>query len=454
MKSFRLSRRALLRGVGGVAIGLPFLEVMSESGRARGAAITGPKRYINFFSPDGTIYPAFVPTAGASPTTFTLSRILAPLAPNQSKIVVLDGLHNTAAQNGPGDDHMKGMGTMLTGIELAPGTTQGGCCAPAGLAGGISVDQTIAGIIGTGTKLKSLELGVESGSAGTVWGYTSYAGPGLPLPPDNNPASVFTRVFGMLGTSTTDAQRLAVERRSVLDAVIANYTQLNPRLGALDKAKLDEHLSNVRDLESRVTATTGSVGGNCAEPAMPTGDYMMAASFPAVAKLQIDLLVSAMTCDQVRVGSLQFENSVGQAIFSWVDPTITRGHHDMSHDDDSNADTMEKLTKINIWYAQQLNYLMTALAAVPEPTANGMGTMLDNTVIVWCNELSKGNVHSHSPQPFVLAGGAGGALQTGRFLQFDQTPHNNLLVSLVNMMGGNLTTYGNPAYCTGPLAGL
>jgi uncharacterized protein DUF1552 len=455
-KPFQLSRRALLRGAGGVAIGLPFLEIMTPLGRARAATSTmaGPKRYINFFSPDGTIYPAWAPTAGASPSTFTLSRILMPLQPNQSKIVVLDGLSNTAAQNGAGDDHMRGMGTMLTGIELAPGTTQGGCCAPAGLAGGISVDQTIAGIIGTGTKLKSLELGVESGSAGTVWGYTSYSAASQPLPPDNNPASVFTRVFSMLGTSTTAAQRLAAERKSVLDAVIANYAQLNPKLGAFDKSKLDEHLSNVRDLETRVTATS-TTGATCTTPAMPTGDYKMAASFPNVAKLQMDLLVAAMACDQVRVGSLQFENSVGQAMFTWVDPTITRGHHDMSHDDDSNADTMEKLTKINVWYAQQLNYLMTSLAAVPEPTATGMGTMLDNTVIVWCNELSKGNIHSHTPQPFVLAGGAGGALQTGRYLQFaGKTPHNNLLVSLVNMMGGNIKTFGNPAYCTGPLTGL
>jgi hypothetical protein len=455
-KPFRLSRRALLRGAGGVAIGLPFLEIMAPRGRASAATMAGPKRYINFFSPNGTIYSNWAPTAGASPSSFTLSPILAPLAPNQSKIVVLDGLSNTAAQNGAGDDHMRGMGTMLTGIELSPGTTQGGCCAPAGLAGGISVDQTIAGVIGTGTKLKSLELGVESGSAGTVWGYTSYAAASQPLPPDNNPASVFTRVFSALGTSGSDAQRLAAERKSVLDAVIANYAQLSPKLGALDKSKLDAHLSNVRDLETRVTATTGAVGASCAKPTMPAGDYQKNASFPAVGKLQMDLLSMAMACDLVRVASLQWENSVGGTQFTWVDPTITRGHHDMSHDDDSNADTMDKLTKINTWYAQQLNYLIDALAAIPEPTATGMGTMLDNTVIVWCNELAKGNIHSHTPQPFVLAGGAGGALQTGRYLQFGggKTPHNNLLVSLVNMMGGTVKTFGNPAYCTGALTGL
>ena len=123
MKSLRLSRRTLLRGAGGVAIGLPFLEIMMPQGRAY-AADALPKRYINFFSPNGTIYPAWVPTAGTSPTDFKLSAILAPLAPNQKNIVVLDGLTNTAATKGPGDDHMKGMGAMLTGIELMAGTTQ------------------------------------------------------------------------------------------------------------------------------------------------------------------------------------------------------------------------------------------------------------------------------------------------------------------------------------------
>jgi hypothetical protein len=454
MKSFRLSRRALLRGASGFAIGLPFLEIMAPRGRARAATVAAPKRYINFFSPNGTIYPAWVPTAGTSPSSFTLSRILAPLAPNQKSIVVLDGISNVAGTHGNGDDHMRGMGTMLTGTELAPGTTMGGAGTPAGLAGGISVDQSIAAIIGQGTKLKSLELGVESGSAGTVWGYTSYSGPSQALPPDNNPASVFTRVFSTLGTNVSEAQRLAAERKSVLDAVVANYAQLNPRLGALDRAKLDAHLSNVRDLETRVTAVGATLGASCAKPAMPTGDYQKNASFPTVGKLQTDLLVMAMACDLTRVGTLQFENSVGGTQFTWVDPTITRGHHDMSHDADTIADTMEKLTKINIWYAQQLNYLLTSLAAVPEPTASGMGTMLDNTVVVWCNELAKGNIHSHAPQPFVLAGGAGGALQPGRFLQFNKVPHNNLLVSLINLMGGKATTFGNPAYCTGPLTGL
>jgi hypothetical protein len=325
----------------------------------------------------------------------------------------------------------------------------GGAGDPAGLAGGISVDQTIANQIGQTTKFRSLELGVESSGAGTVWGYTSYTGANQPLPPDNNPASVFNRVFGQLGTSAADLQRIQAERRSVLDAVIAGYGKLNPKLGAADKAKLDQHLTNIRDIETRITAPTAA-GAACRKPAAPTIDYKANDNFPAVGKLQMDLLVMALACDLARVGTIQWERSVGDIQFHWVDPTIDRGHHDMSHDADSVADTQEKLTKINTWYAGQLNYLVDSLKAIPE----GTGTMLDNTVILWCNELAKGNAHSHSPMPFLLAGHAGGALTGGRFLQFNKLPHNNLLVSLMNVMGVPGTTFGNPAYCTGPLAGL
>jgi len=448
--NFRLSRRAMLRGAGGVAVGLPLLEIMSPLGRARAAAATPPKRFIVFFSPDGTIRPAWQLPAGATENSFTLSRILAPLAPNQQHIVVLDGINNVAGTHGDGDDHMRGMGTMLTGIELLPGTTMGGAGTPAGLAGGISVDQAIANGIGTGTKFKSLELGVESTGAGTVWGYTSYTAANQPLPPDNSPVSVWNRIFSQLGAGGTALAQLQAERRSVLDAVTSSYARLGPRLGAADKAKLDAHLSNIRDLETRLIAPGATVGTTCAPPAMPaTIDSKVNANFPALGKLQMDLLVMAMACDLTRVGTVQWERSVGDVRFTWVDPTIDRGHHDMSHDGDDNADTQEKLTKINVWYAQQLNYLCDSLKAISE----GGGTMLDNTLILWCNELAKGNVHSHNPMPFVLAGHAGGALRAGRFLNIN-APHNNLLVSCMNLMGVPATTFGNKAYCTGPLTGL
>jgi hypothetical protein len=135
---------------------------------------------------------------------------------------------------------------------------------------------------------------------------------------------------------------------------------------------------------------------------------------------------------------------------------MDRGHHDMSHDGDGVTATVDQLTQINVWYSQQLLYLMDALAKIPE----GTGTMLDHTLILWCNELGRGNVHSHDGMPFLLAGGAAAAphaLQMGRFLQFSDSStakSANLLVSLLNVFGLPDTTFGNPAYCSGPLSGL
>lgn len=449
--SIRISRRTLLRGAGGIAIGLPFLDIMARSPRASAGPPAIPQRLVVFFSPNGTIRENWTPTG--TETDFQLSTILAPLEPYKQKLIVLDGVDNEAAKHGVGDDHMRGMGTILTGTELLPGTTQGGCCEPAGLAGGISVDQKIAGTIGTSTKFKSVEFGVEAGSSGTVWGYTAYADSNQPLPPENNPAAIFSRVFSELGGDQSALAKLQAERKSVLDAVAGSYSSLSPKLGATDKGKLDLHLSQIRDLETRLTATV-AVGASCVKPGAPTIDYKSNDNFPNVGKLQMDLLVMALACDLTRVASLQWENSVGGTRFTWLG--MDRGHHDMSHDGDDVTDTVSKLTQINVWYSQQLLYLMDAMSKIPE----GSGTMLDNTLILWVNELSRGNVHSHPNMPYLLAGGTAASatpLQMGRFLQYaDGTTvqHNDLLVSLLNVFGLPDQTFGNPAYCSGPLARL
>jgi hypothetical protein len=451
MISKRISRRTLLRGAGGIAIGLPFLEIMARSRRASADPPAVPQRFVVFFSPNGNIRENWKPTG--TETDFTLSRILTPLEPHKDKLIVIDGVDNEAAKHGVGDDHMRGMGCMLTGTELLSGTTQGGCCEPAGLAGGISVDQKIANTIGTTTKFKSAEFGVQAKSSGTVWGYTAYGAGNQPLPPENNPANIFKRLFADVGADQGALSRIAAERKSVLDAVAASYSSLSPKLGVTDKQKVDQHLSQIRDLETRLTAPS-DVGASCVKPVSPTIDYNSNDKFPDVGKLQMDLLVMALACDLTRVASIQWENSVGGTRFSWLG--MDRGHHDMSHDGDDNTDTVEKLTQINVWYSQQLFYMMDAMSKIKE----GTGTMLDHTLIFWVNELSRGNVHSHPNMPFLLAGGAAAApapITMGRFLQFPDSPtvkHNDLLVSLLNVFGIQDKTFGNPAYCSGPLAKL
>jgi hypothetical protein len=389
-----------------------------------------------------------------SGTNFTLSRFLAPLAPYQSSLIILDGVEDQVGNYGevPGDDHQRGMGTMLTGTHLLAGTQQGGCdtCPAAGLAGGLSVDQAIANKIGTATKFKSLELGIQAGSSG-AWAYSNYTGANAPLPPDNNPHSVFARVFTDLGIDSAELARLRAERKSVLDAVMESYQSLSSKLGPDDRIKVDSHFSTIRDLETRLTVPGASVGDSCMKPNDPGKlDYLNNDNFPAVGKLQIDLMVMALACDLTRVGTLQWENSVGNTRFTWLD--ITRGHHDMSHDGDNVADTMEALTKINVWYSEQLAYLLGRLKSIPE----GNGTMLDNTLVVWGSELGKGNSHSFQNIPFVLAGGLAGSVKTGRFLNYPNTTmHNRLLVSICNLMGlPNIQTVGNTDTGTGPLPDL
>jgi hypothetical protein len=438
-----LSRRAVLRGLGGVAIGLPLLDAMNASAQTTPSF---PKRFIVVFSADGTVQPNWVPTG--TETSFTLSPILGPLAPYQSKLLILHGVNMVSSYNGPGDGHQCGMGHMLTGTELQSGTLfTGGNGGTAGWAGGISVDQAIANVVGTQTKFSSLQFGVQVQGA-TVWSRMSYTGPAQPLPPENDPSAAFTRIFGSLGSDPFGIAKLQAQRKSVLDSVIADYSSLNQRLGASDQQRLDAHLTAIRDIETRLSLPGGQLGGSCQMPSMSSLDPNNPANFGAIGQLQMDLLAMSLACDLTRVASLQWSQSVSNVVHTWLN--ISMGHHDLSHEPDSNTTAQNQLTQINNWYAQQFAYLLGKLDSIPE----GSGTMLDNTAVLWGNELGIGNTHTRDDVPWVVAGSCGGYFKTGRYIEFNNVPHNNMHVSLMNAMGIPATTFGNPAYCTGPLSGV
>ena len=235
----------------------------------------------------------------------------------------------------------------------------------------------------------------------------------------------------------------------MLDRVAGRFDRLSARLGAADRQKLEAHLGSIRDIESRL-AVVPAPRPACQVPALDAGiDLAANDSFPQIGKLQMDLLVMSLACDLTRVASMQWSRSASTVRFTWLH--LNELHHDLSHRGDDDADAVDKLTRINRWYAEQLAYLIGRMKQIPE----GDGTLLDNTVILWCNELAKGNVHGRIDAPYVLAGRAGGALSTGRFLRFDgNVPHNNLLLSLIHAMGQDDSSFGNPDWCTGPLAGL
>jgi hypothetical protein len=438
------SRRGFLRtlGVGGLALSL------FDARKLLAQSAVLPKRLILMFTPDGTIPDAW--GADGSKTDFKLRRILEPLLPHQSYLNVLQGVDQLSAYVGPGDGHQQGMGHLWTGVELLPGDIKGGCdtCPAASFAGGISVDQAVANQIGADRSFKSLELGVLVKNSEDTWSRMCYRGSGQPLPPENDPAKVFTRVFGQLGADPFGYEQQRARSRSMLDFVHADFTALKPQLTSQERAKLDQHETTLREIEQRLQ-NPGALGATCKAPGAPmTLDARANANAPALGKLQMDMLVAAMACDLTRVGSIQWTHSVGQMMFPWIG--INDRQHDLSHEGDSNADAKEKLIKMNRWYAEQLAYLLTRLKAVPE----GDGTMLDNTLVVWGNELGKGNSHTRNDIPFVLAGKAGGTVRTGQLLTFDKRPHNDLLLTICRAFGLSQDKFGDPRFNQGVLTDL
>jgi hypothetical protein len=440
----RISRRAILRGAAGAAIALPWLEAMSPR-RARAA--TTPKRFIVMFSPNGTLPAQWTPTG--TETGFTLSPILMPLGPHQGDLVIIEGLLQEGAG---GDGHQNGIGGMLTGSPLNPGPFAGVGAPPAGWATGPSIDQRIVQALAAPTPFQSLELGVQVGGADN-WGRMIYQAANQPPPPTDDPAQVYTTVFSDLHTDPVALAHLRARHKSILDAVGGEYRRIGGRVGSADKQRLDAHLDAVREIEQRLTTSLVDNNPACHDPVLPTSTLAPQAndSFPAVGALQMDLLTMALACDLTRVASLQWSRSVSQVRFTWLN--VPDGHHDLSHRSDTDSDAVHKLTLINTWYAQQMANLIARLKGTPDGAG---GTLFDNTLILWSNELAKGNTHSRQDAPYVLAGNAGGGLRTGRFVSYEGQglPHNNMMVSILNALDIPDTTFGKAEWCTGPLTGL
>lgn len=434
------SRRALLGSMGAAGVLTPFLPMM------RGAHAGGtefPTRLILCFSPNGTIHENWAPTGTTE--DFQLSPILSPLETFKDQLTILDGLE--VVREGPGDGHQKGMALMWTGSRILEGSEfqGGGNSGTAGWGGGISVDQHVANTIGTETAYKSLEFSVQSGGA-TVWSRMCYAGSNQPIAPEPSPEAMFDRLFSDFDIDTSELEQLKAERGSVIDLVKGDLEALSPKYGTDDKLKIEAHLDAIRAIEQRNDLAVPT----CEIPLVDTSvPHDANENFPAVSRLQIDQMVMALACDLTRVASLQWSRSVGGTRFDWIG--VPEGHHDLSHLGDGDQSMVDKITAINTWYAEEFAYLLQQLASIPE----GDGTMLDNTLVVWGNELSRGNSHGNHPVPFVLAGGAGGRIQPGRYLTYDREPHNRLLVSICHALGlQGETTFGDIDSGSGGLSGL
>ena len=432
-----MKRREFLRTTGissaaaSLVMGLPSLGSAAEAERRR--------RIVFVFSPNGVIPKHFWPDqAGAE---FDFKRILKPLEPFRDQLLTAKGINNQI--RGDGDGHMRGIGCLLTGIELFPGDIQGGSDTPAGWSMGISVDQFIRNQLqanpATQTRFGSLEFGVMVPDRADTWTRMSYAGPNQPVAPISDPYAMFDKLYGQ----TKNRQMLS----SVLDDLSGDLKHVASLVSSEDRQLLNQHLDLVRkvekDLQTEFAAATKNDGAAHAVPKLQPNIEEQNDNMPEITRMQIELMVNSFVADFARVASLQITNSVGQPRMRWLD--IPEGHHGLSHEPDSNEEAYEKLIKINTWYAEQVAHLAKRMQETPDPS--GQGSLLDNTTIVWTNELGKGNSHTRNDIPFVMVGG-GLDFKMGMAHDFGGVSHNRLLLSFLGGFGMPQKSFGNPNFCS------
>ncbi len=363
---------------------------------------------------------------------------LKPLEPFKDKTLTLHGVCDRV--RGDGDSHMRGIGCLLTGIELFPGNIQGGSDTPAGWASGISIDQEIKNHLqkdpATKTRFGSLEFGVMVPDRADTWTRMVYADANRPIAPIDDPYQMFSKLYGQM----KDRETLV----SILDDLKDDLNKVKGSISSEDRQLLEEHATFVREMEEEMQAAKGPVH---AVPKLEPGVKEDNDNIPTISKMQIELMVNSFVNDFSRVATLQYTNSVGGARMRWLG--IDEGHHSLSHSPDSKTEDMEKLTKINKWFCEQLAHLAKRLAETPEP--GGQGSLLDNTLILWTNELGKGSSHTLNDIPFVLVGNGLG-FKMGQSKKLGRVPHNRLLMALAHGFGHPVKTFGNPAFCgDGPL---
>lgn len=425
MRPFRLSRRAVLRGASGVAIALPWLEVMEPLKTARAAE--GPaRRFVAVYTPGGTVLDKWLPTG--TETDFELSPILKPLEPSRHQLQVLSGL--SMQQTARGESTQAGMAAWLTGCGLERADPD---LAPPQ----VSIDQELAGRLGRPPLYQAVRWGIDSGEP-QAFNCVSYRVAGsllVPVAPEIDPVATWKRLFG---AGATDVGW----DKSMLDAVMARYSKLAARVGARDRRVLEQHLDRLRQMELRLAtacaapalADTSSYDPYAFDAPSPDSD----AAMPVVGKLMIDMLVTALACDITRVATLQWGDGKAAFTLPWLD---LPGNHIQNYYENNGGYWPEEMTKIFTWYSTQYAYLLEQMAKTP----SGQGSLLDESVVFFGSHQQSPASHSKTDMPFLLAGGAK-LIQGNRFRRYEGRPHNDLLAGILNSFGGEQLSYGDAPY--------
>lgn len=433
----RLSRRTLLRGLG-TAIALPWLEAMGPVAHAGGGA---PKRLVVYYIPNGMWMPDFTPTQEGR--SYDLPWLLEPLAPVQDKLLVLSGIDNESA---PGEPHSAAMGALMSGrrVETDPFDE-------VDLA--TTADQVVAQAVGAQTRFPSLQLGSEasfvcdlaSGAGEAECAYLwnlSWADAVTPLVKETRPERVFERLFGSGATAEDEvarAKRRAYDQ-SVLDAVVQDAARLQGTLGYQDRQRLDQYLTGIHELERRLEIPVSAGCQTDLESWLASHPVGAQGDVASHVRHMADLMVLAMQCDQTRVISYMLGNGRSDRPFPFIG--VPDSHHWLSHHEGDSA-RIDGYRTICRWEMEQLAAFLQAMDAVVEP---GGGTLLDASAVLACSAISEPNEHRRFSLPVVVAGGAGGALDTGRHMTVPMgTLMASLHVSLMQAMDLSVMSFGERA---------
>lgn len=469
-KYAQFSRRRWLQGFGGVTLGLPFLETFAPR-LARGQSAEVTKRMGVFFCCNGVQMDRWFPNGDYGTLTEQLLTGTAneALMEFREKLLFPRGIHmsprgynrdsDTAPANVGGDDHGVGMAHKLT-AQFADDNQW--------LALGPSVDQVIAREINPGEPgNRRAPLNLMVGRPGGYRGldFISYTEAGRSVAAINNPWNAYSDLIS-LTTGNADSgaasDRISRRRQSVIDLVSGQFAELKRAgLSLDDQRKLDAHLTAIRSIEVQI----GEGGLSCNDPALLTGvqEFENAGervtedgSYARIAELQVDIMAVAIACDFTRVATMQFDRGSGGPTFDWDGISHPYNHHALSHgkndggcfggsnDRASCADVAgyeDMLFEIDSWHQAKFARLLRRLDSYKEAEDR---SVLDNSVMLYTNELSDGRQHNFVDQPYILAGSAGGYFKQGEYVGLGNpantrddsaAPHNRLLNTLVNSMG-------------------
>src|SRR6186713_82169 len=422
------SRRHFFRSMG-ACIALPaFASLYSRGASARAANKIAPTRMAFVYVPNGAIPSAFWPAAPGD--DFALSPTLLPLANVHKQLQVIGGLQDLSANAGPdgAGDHARASGTFLTGVRIKK-------TAGADIRAGVSIDQVVANQIGHLTRFSSLELtcdavrkagDCDSGYACAYEYNLAWRSHNQPLSPEHNPRFVFERLFGSGSPRERvgNLKRRQAEQKSILDFVLDDARSVNARLDGRDKQKLDQYLTSVREIETRIDNSTRLKVKNPDIDA-PAG---IPDSYEEHVALMFDMLALAFQTDSTRVATLLISREGSNR--SFADIGIASGHHDLSHHKNT-PEIIEKVKQIDRWYMTRFARFLEKMQSTEDVDGK---SLLDHSMILYGSGNADGNRHTHENLPIVLAGSGSGAMKPGRYVKSPDTPITNLFLTMADAM--------------------